>query len=60
MSITADWLFQNHTAQQVTIQLLARALPSSENTDPNLDNAAEIEALALAHSPLDGIAEQMN
>ena len=26
MPITADWLFQNHTAQQVTIQLLARAL----------------------------------
>ena len=60
MPITADWLFQNHTAQQVTIQLLARALPSSENTDSNLDNAAEIEALALVRSPLDGIAEQMN
>ena len=30
MPITADWLFQNHTAQQVTIQLLARALSSSE------------------------------
>ncbi len=30
MPITADWLFQNHTAQQVTIQLLVRALSSSE------------------------------
>ena len=29
MPITADWLFQNHTAQQVTIQLLACALSSS-------------------------------
>ena len=30
MPITADWLSQNHTAQQVTIQLLVRALSSSE------------------------------
>ena len=60
MPIIADWLFQNHTAQQVTIQLLARTLSSSEDIGPNLDDAAEIEALALAHSPLDGIAEQMN
>ena len=60
MPITADWLFQNHTAQQVTIQLLARALFSSEDIDPNLDDAAETEALALVRSPLDGIAEQMN
>ena len=26
MPITTDWLFQNHTVQQVTIQLLVRAL----------------------------------
>ena len=56
MPITADWLFQNHTAQQVTIQLLARALSSSEDIDPNLDDAAEIEGLALARPPLDGIS----
>lgn len=55
MPITADWLFQNHTAQQVTIQLLARALSSSEDIGPNLDDAAEIEGLALAHPPLDGM-----
>ena len=42
------------------IQLLARALSSSEDIGPNLDDAAEIEALALVRSPLDGIAEQMN
>ena len=32
MPITADWLFQNHTAQQVTIQLLVRALSSTEKS----------------------------
>ena len=55
MPITADWLFQNHTAQQVTIQLLARALSSTETTSINLDDAAEIEALVLARPPLDGM-----
>ena len=55
MPITADWLFQNHTAQQVTIQLLARALSSTEDAGPNLNDAAEIEALALARPPLDGM-----
>ena len=55
MPITADWLFQNHTAQQVTIQLLAHALSSTETTSINLDDAAEIEALALARPPLDGM-----
>ena len=55
MPITADWLFQNHTAQQVTIQLLAHALSSSEDIGPNLDDAAEIEGLALARPPLDGM-----
>ena len=60
MPITTDWLFQNHTVQQVMIQLLARALSSSEDIGPNLDDAAEIETLALVRSPLDGIAEQMN
>ena len=55
MPITADWLFQNHTAQQVTIQLLVRALSSTETTSINLDDAAEIEALALARPPLDGM-----
>ena len=55
MPITADWLFQNHTAQQVTIQLLARVLSSSEDIGPNLNDAAEIEGLALARPPLDGI-----
>ena len=53
MPITADWLFQNHTAQQVTIQLLARALSSTETISINLDDAAEIEGLALARPPLD-------
>ena len=55
MPITADWLFQNHPAQQVTIQLLARALSSTEDAAPNLNDAAEIEALALARPPLDGM-----
>ena len=55
MPITADWLFQNHTAQQVTIQLLARALSNTEDAGPNLNDAAEIEALALARPPLDGM-----
>ena len=55
MPITADWLFQNHTAQQVTIQLLARALSSTETMSINLDDAAEIEALVLARPPLDGM-----
>ena len=55
MPITADWLFQNHTAQQVTIQLLVRALSSTETTSINLDDAAEIEALVLARPPLDGM-----
>ena len=40
MPMTADWLFQNHTAPQVMIQLLARALSSSEDIGPNLDDAA--------------------
>ena len=55
MPITADWLFQHHTAQQVTIQLLAHALSSTGTTSINLDDAAEIEALALARPPLDGM-----
>ena len=55
MPITADWLFQNHTAQQVTIQLLVRALSSTEDAGPNLNDAAEIEGLALARPPLDGM-----
>ena len=55
MPITADWLFQNHTAQQVTIQLLARALSSTETINITLDDAAEIDALALARPPLDGM-----
>ena len=55
MPITADWLFQNHTAQQVTIQLLARALSNTEDAGPNLNDAAEIEALALVRPPLDGM-----
>ena len=55
MPITADWLFQNHTAQQVTIQLLAHALSSAETISINLDDAAEIEALVLARPPLDGM-----
>ena len=55
MPITADWLFQNHTAQQVTIQLLVRALSSTEDADPNLNDVAEIETLALARPPLDGM-----
>ena len=54
MPITANWLFQNHTAQHVTIQLLARAL--SEDTGPKLDDATEIEGLILARPPLDGIS----
>ena len=55
MPITADWLFQNHTAQQVTIQLLAHALSSTETISITLDDAAEIEGLALARPPLDGM-----
>ena len=56
MPITTDWLFQNHTVQQVTIQLLACALSNTETISINLDDAAEIEALALTRPPLDDIS----